>query len=90
MNAKRMPAPPQDRHPEQHSTATDSTRANQPEDGYTPGSPDDRREAELLAELAALGYRVAVRCTRCKHPVCDPRSVARHMGPVCAKRAGAA
>lgn len=57
------------------------------EDGYTAPTADERREAALLAELKALGYTVAVRCTACNHPLVAGVSVSRHMGPKCAAKA---
>lgn len=54
------------------------------EDGYQAPTAAERREAELLAELEALGYTVAVSCTRCGHALTDPKSIARgHIGPKC-------
>lgn len=50
---------------------------------------DERREQQLLDELRALGYSIAVRCTSCNHPLVASRSVARHLGPVCAAKAKA-
>lgn len=55
-------------------------------DGYTAPTALERREAELLAELKALGYTVAVRCTACSHPLTASSSVARHLGPKCAAK----
>jgi len=46
---------------------------------------DERREQELLDELADRGYRVAVQCRRCGLWLSNPRSVARHIGPKCRK-----
>ncbi|RWA16195.1 hypothetical protein MBRU_08795 [Mycolicibacterium brumae DSM 44177] len=40
-----------------------------------------------MAELAELGYTVAVRCLSCGHPLTHPKSVARFIGPVCASKA---
>lgn len=57
------------------------------EDGYTAPTADERREAELISELKALGYTVAVRCTACNHPLVTGASVARHLGPRCAAKA---
>ena len=57
------------------------------EDGYAAPTADERREVSLLAELRALGYTVAVRCTACNHPLVAGASVSRHMGPKCAAKA---
>ncbi len=64
---------------------TDST-AHRAEDGFAAPTADERHEAELLAELKALGYTVAVRCTACNHPLVAGASVARHLGPKCAAK----
>jgi primosomal protein N' len=47
---------------------------------------DEVRERDLLIELVDRGYRVAVQCTACGAWVSHPRSVARHIGPVCERR----
>ena len=48
---------------------------------------EDRHEAQVLAEAARLGYQLAYRCSRCGQWVVAPKSVARHMGPVCRAKA---
>jgi hypothetical protein len=48
---------------------------------------EDRREARVLAEAAALGYRLATRCSRCGQWVVARTSVRLHMGPVCRAKA---
>lgn len=53
---------------------------------HEPVTAEDRYEAALLAEAAELGYRLAVRCTRCNQWVVAAESVAAHMGPVCRSR----
>ncbi|MGQ9408941.1 DUF6011 domain-containing protein [Mycolicibacterium gilvum] len=68
------------------STATDyieDSSLHRAEDGYSAPSGDERREAELLAELRGLGYRISVKCRVCGHPVVSARSVAAHIGPKC-------
>lgn len=60
---------------------------HRPEDGYAAPSVCERREQQLLDELRALGYTVAVFCTACGHPLTAGRSVARHLGPKCAAKA---
>jgi hypothetical protein len=72
-------APQPDR---QSTAATTSTWIDHAE----PTTAEDRREAQLLAELRALGYRLAVRCTRCSQWLVAAESVAAHMGPVCRER----
>lgn len=47
---------------------------------------DERREAQLIAELSERGYTVSVRCKRCRHPLTDQQSVDRHVGPKCAAK----
>lgn len=64
---------------------TDSS-LHRAEDGYVAPTADERREAELLAELRELGYTAAVRCTACNHPLVAGASVSRHMGPKCHAR----
>lgn len=50
-------------------------------------SAADRAEAHVLAIAYSLGYRLAVRCTRCGQWLVAPSSVRRHLGPVCAAKA---
>jgi hypothetical protein len=50
-------------------------------------TPDERREAELIAELENLGYAVSVPCTVCGHPLTNKRSTSLHIGPVCRGKA---
>jgi hypothetical protein len=58
-----------------------------PDRWHSTPSAEDRREAELLAELTALGYTVAVSCTVCGHALTNPKSIARgHIGPKCAAK----
>jgi hypothetical protein len=57
------------------------------QDGYTAPTGEDRREAQVIAEAKALGYRLAIRCTECGHWLASPRSVELHMGPVCRGKA---
>lgn len=52
-------------------------------DGYAAPTAEDRHEARVLAEAHALGYRLAVRCTRCSQWLVSEASVAAHMGPYC-------
>lgn len=54
-----------------------------------PLDAEERRIADLIAELYDAGCRVAVQCKTCGSWISDPRSVARHQGPVCASREGA-
>ncbi|WP_372497851.1 DUF6011 domain-containing protein [Tomitella fengzijianii] len=49
---------------------------------------DERRERDLLTELADRGFRISVPCRVCGQALVDPRSVARHIGPHCARRSG--
>lgn len=57
------------------------------QDGYCAPTADERREHQLLEELRALGYMVAVRCLACQRPLTAGVSVARHIGPKCHARA---
>jgi hypothetical protein len=47
---------------------------------------EDRREAQVLADAAELGYRLAVQCRCCGSWLVADRSVRKFIGPVCAKR----
>jgi hypothetical protein len=67
---------------------SDST-AHRSQDGYAAPTAEDRREAELVAELQALGYGITVPCLVCRHPLTSAKSVARHIGPKCATKAAA-
>lgn len=66
--------------------ADSNSSLHRAEDGYQAPTVAERREVELLAELKALGYTVAVRCTACNHPLVTGASVSRHMGPKCAAK----
>jgi hypothetical protein len=57
------------------------------QDGYAAPSADDRREAELLAELKARGFGITLPCLVCRRPLTSPRSLQMRVGPVCATRA---
>lgn len=83
MSQRKRPAPPQDRPSRNHSPNATKSTAHRSEDGYAAPTAEDRREAQLLAELRECGYRPAVRCTRCNQWVVADASVAAHMGPVC-------
>ncbi len=85
MTKRKAPALAQDRHPSTLTNVT-SLAPHRPEDGYSAPTAGDRREVQLLAELAELGYVVAVRCLSCGHPLTSPKSVARFIGPVCASK----
>jgi hypothetical protein len=58
------------------------------QDGYAAPTAEDRTEAAVLAAAEALGYQLAVRCTRCGQWLVAPSSVAAHMGPVCRAKVG--
>lgn len=85
MSQRKRPALPQDRPSRNTTNGTDSSLYRR-QDGYAPPDPEDRREAELLAELRKLGYTIAVRCLACGHPLTHPKSVARFIGPRCAAK----
>ena len=53
---------------------------------YEVPPPSEREVLEALAVVAAAGYSIAVRCTRCGHPLVTAKSVARHKGPRCASK----
>ena len=86
MTRRKSPAPPQ-RRALPNLTNSVSLPLNPAEDGFQPVDAADRREAQLLAELAELGYTAAVRCLACGHPLVHPKSVARFIGPRCAAKA---
>ncbi len=50
---------------------------------------EDRREAQVLAEAAQLGYRLAVQCRCCGQWLTNPKSVRGFIGPVCRAKAAA-
>lgn len=86
--AKKKVAPAPRKATHQLAKATADSSLYRAEDGYAPPTAEDRREAELLAELAALGYTVAVACVACGHALTHPKSIARgHLGPKCAAKA---
>lgn len=58
-----------------------------PDRWHSTPTADERREAELLAELRNLGYTVSVPCLMCGHPLTTDRSTARHIGPRCSAKA---
>lgn len=59
-----------------------------PDHRHTTPTADERREAQLLAELSELGYTVAISCSECGHALTTERSKARHLGPKCAAKGG--
>jgi hypothetical protein len=58
-----------------------------PDRWHSTPTAEERREAELLAELRNRGYTVSVPCLMCGHPLTTDRSTARHLGPRCAAKA---
>lgn len=52
-----------------------------------PLTADERREVELVAAVAELGYRPAIQCRVCGAWLVAAKSVARHIGPRCAAKA---
>jgi len=60
------------------------------QDGYAAPTPEDRREAAVLAEAAAMGYRLSVQCLDCRNWLTNPVSVAAHRGAKCRAKAAAA
>ena len=83
MGRRKRPAPRQESQPIPNRTNIASLPLNPPADGYQPVAAEDRREAELLAELSARGYRVAVKCRRCGTWCTAERSVSEHLGSYC-------
>jgi hypothetical protein len=58
-----------------------------PDRWHSTPSIDERREAQLRAELSQLGYSVSLPCLVCGHPLTTDRSLALHVGPKCRARA---
>lgn len=46
----------------------------------------EQQAAELRARAAEYGWVLAARCRWCGAPIWNPKSIARHAGPVCAAR----
>jgi hypothetical protein len=84
----RMPIPPQDRHPHNH-TDTAEFIAPWRQDWHEPLTAEDRADLDVLIAAAERGYRLAVRCTRCNQWLVAPSSVRRHLGPVCQAKVAA-
>jgi Family of unknown function (DUF6011) len=59
------------------------------QDWNEPLTAEDRREAQVLAEAAELGYRLAVQCRCCGQWLTNPTSVRGFIGPVCRAKAAA-
>ena len=60
------------------------------QDGYAAPTADDRLDAAFEAEAIARGYRLALTCLDCGHPIVAEASLRRHRGPRCAARAAEA
>lgn len=74
-----------------HDTAArvvtaDDILGGSPDHRHATPSADERREAELIAELSERGYTISVRCKICRHPLTNNHSVDRHVGPKCAAK----
>ncbi len=54
-----------------------------PDRRHSSPTVDERREADLLAELQNLGYGITIPCQICSHPLTSSRSLALHVGPKC-------
>jgi hypothetical protein len=79
----------QDEHQIPHrSNGSTQSKAYRHQDGYAAPTAEDRADTAVLAAAEALGYRLAVRCTRCGQWVVSDKSVAAHMGPVCRAKVG--
>jgi len=48
---------------------------------------EDRADIDVLVAAAERGFRLAVQCTACGQWLTNRKSVGRHLGPKCAKRA---
>ena len=82
MSQTKRPAPPQDRPPQNTTSAYEFTAAR-----HEPVTADDRHEQKVLAEAAELGYRLAVQCRCCGSWLVADRSVREFIGPVCRAKA---
>jgi hypothetical protein len=65
---------------------TDFLNSN-PDRRIEAATAEHRREAQVLAEAAELGYRLAVQCRCCGSWLVADRSVREFIGPVCRARA---
>ncbi|RFZ42688.1 hypothetical protein MSS4_04653 [Mycobacterium marinum] len=54
-----------------------------------PLTADDRADIAVLNAAAERGFRLAVRCTRCRQWLVAETSVRRRLGPVCVSKAAA-
>lgn len=50
---------------------------------HEPLTVDDRADIAILTAAAERGFRLAVRCARCRQWLVAPASVRRRLGPVC-------
>lgn len=58
------------------------------DDRIAPLTPEDIYERSVVAAATELGYTVSIPCRVCGHPLTNPKSVARHVGPRCRRRGG--
>lgn len=56
------------------------------DDRHSTLTADERREEDLLAELKERGYGITMPCLICRRPLTAAKSLAAHVGPVCAAR----
>ncbi|WP_420063900.1 DUF6011 domain-containing protein [Mycobacterium marinum] len=87
MPQRKRPTPPQNR---PSPNATNGYTEFTGQLGLQPHEPltvDDRADLAVLNAAAERGFKLAVRCTRCKQWLVAPASVRRHLGPVCATKA---
>ena len=68
-----------------NSTAAEYIQSS-PDSRHSTPTADERREAQLLAELQNLGYGITIPCQICSHPLTSSRSLALHVGPKCAAK----
>jgi hypothetical protein len=90
MSTRKRPAPRQGNRPSRNTTNVSQSTAYRPEDGYAAPTADERHEAQLIEELQARGFGITVPCIECGHPLSTEASLARHVGPKCAAKGGAA
>lgn len=90
MTTRKRPAPRQESRPSRNATSDNKSIGYRRQDGYAAPTADERREAQLLSELRALGYGITVPCLECGHPLSTEASLARHIGPKCHAKGGSA
>lgn len=89
MTVKRRNRPGRATQAASKSTATDILSVC-PDHRVEAPTSEDRADAQVLADAADRGFRLAVRCLDCGHWLTRANSVRLHRGPKCRARGGAA